>query len=563
MAVLRSPTLFFTTSPRTPFKMRAEISLLVRRFAGKKWSGNTELQSAFMRELVQLPGFEGSCTLKDPALSARDRITRAPKALGLVDLECLALTPAGRNFLDDDLAAEALLRQLLKFQLPSPYHKATERLAATFWVRPYLEILRLIHVLGRLSFDELWLFGMQLTNWRFFDGIVDKVKQFRIAKEQNKGRYKKFLGATREQVVTSIFSREIESGQLHTRESTCTSLDNFADTKVRNLRDYADACLRYLRATGLVTVSNPGKTITIIASRKDEVAYILKTVDRNPVFVDNEKAYREYLFSACVPALLTDDRDTLQRKAVDCAAAASLEEARTLDVFTLKRKIAQAQEIKKRAVVDAQITALKAFTKYDEVVRFYAEIKSKSVYDPPLSFEWNVWRTMTMIDGGDIRANLVFDDAGNPLATAPGNNADIVCDYGDFMVTVEVTLLTGNKQYDAEGEPVARHLGDLKCRTGKPVYCLFIAPKINPSIISYFFMLHKTNVKHYGGKSVVIPLALDSFVKMLTQAKNCGSIPAPQKIKDFCQYSMHIAECASDEEAWYEAISKKAENWLS
>jgi hypothetical protein len=38
------------------------------------------------------------------------------------------------------------------------------------------------------------------------------------------------------------------------------------------------------------------------------------------------------------------------------------------------------------------------------------------------------------------KANLKFDDFGNPMSTAQGNMADIICDYGDSGLTVEVTI---------------------------------------------------------------------------------------------------------------------------
>lgn len=562
MAQIKSPSLFFVTSPRTPFKMRPEIDLLVREFGGLKWTSNTALQASFMERLAQLPEFEGSYSQNDPALSARDRITRGPKALGFVSLDRISLTQAGKNFLDDDLSDEALLRQLLKFQLPSPFHKTNAKIAKTFCVRPYLEIIRLVHALGRLAFDELCLFGMQLTDWHDFDAIVEDIRQFRIAKETHRGRYKKFLHAERTRVVLDVFAQEISAGRTQTRESADASLDKFIKTKAGNMRDYADACVRYLRATGLITISSPGRTISIIESRRDEVEYILKTVERDPVFVANKTTYCEHLYNAATPTLLTDDRKTLELKAVKNAVVKNVADAKTLDANELKRRIKNAQEAQREAIIDAQITELKAFTKYDEVLDAFNDIKAKDVYDPPLALEWNAWRTMTMMDGGDIRANLSFDNAGNPLSTAPGNNADIVCDYGDFTVTVEVTLMSGNKQYDAEGEPVARHLGAIKAKTGKPAYCLFVAPTINASSISHFYGLHRIPIKHYGGKSVIIPLSLDRFVGMLTQAKNCGYVPSPDKIRAFCEYSMVAANAAEDEEAWYADISQKADNWL-
>lgn len=286
----------------------------------------------------------------------------------------------------------------------------------------------------------------------------------------------------------------------------------FIKTKARNMRDYADACVRYLRATGLITVSNPGRSISIIESRRDEIAYILQTVERDPVFINDEQQYCKYLFDADLPRLLTDDRTTLEKKAVECHAVETLKEAKSTTQANLKKAIKKAKEVQKQGAINAQITELKAFTKYDDVVTVFDAIKSKDAYDPPLVLEWNVWRTMTMMDGGDIRANLTFDDAGNPPSTAPGNNPDIVCDYGDFTVTVEVTLMSGNKQYDAEGEPVVRHLGDIKTATGKDAYCLFVSPTINPSTIAHFYTLHQANIKRYGGKSVIIPITLDRFV---------------------------------------------------
>lgn len=562
MAVIKSQTLFFITSPRTPFKMRPEVELLVKEFAGLQWNKNPELQAAYMERLAQLPEFKGMSSQNDPALSARDRINRGPKALGFVDLDKIALTPSGWRFLDDDLAEEALIRQLLKFQLPSPFHKSNPNIKRTFCVRPYLEILRLVQKLGRLAFDELCIFGMQLTDWHDFDKIAESVREFRIAKGKHKGSYKKFFHTMQHEVVAEIYKEEISSGNICTRESSQADLAKFIRTKAANMRDYADACLRYLRATGLVTVSSPGRTISIIESRRDEVAFILSSVERDPVFVDDEEKYRVHLFDADSPRLLIDDRKVLEERAVKCLAEFSENEAKKSDSVVLKKKIKHAQEKQRKAIIESQITELKSFEKYDDVVNVFNEIKRKEVYDPPLALEWNVWRTMTMMDGGMIQANLTFDDAGNPLSTAPGNNADIVCDYSDFFVTVEVTLTSGNKQYDAEGEPVARHLGEIKRRMGKDAYCLFVAPTISPSTIAHFYALHKTPIKYYGGKSIIIPLSLDCFIGMLSQAKKCGYIPAPDKVRAFCEYSMKAANDAEDEEHWYSSIAQKASNWL-
>ena len=97
MASINSQTLFITTSPRTPAKMIPEIALLNKHFNGQEW--NTKTQKAFM-EVLRDENFFNGVGENDPALSARDRITRSPKALGFVALKpTIQLTPAGEQLL--------------------------------------------------------------------------------------------------------------------------------------------------------------------------------------------------------------------------------------------------------------------------------------------------------------------------------------------------------------------------------------------------------------------------------------------------------------------------------
>ena len=77
--------------------------------------------------------------MKQTDFSARDRITRAPKALGFVDLKpVIRITEPGKRLIYGKRTEEVLLRQLLKFQLPSPYHKEPEQFNGVFGVKPYL-----------------------------------------------------------------------------------------------------------------------------------------------------------------------------------------------------------------------------------------------------------------------------------------------------------------------------------------------------------------------------------------------------------------------------------------
>lgn len=98
MANVSGQILFLTTSPRTPEKMIPEIALLFEKLNGQVWDNTT--QCAFMDYLREEQFFNGKGE-NDPALSARDRINRAPKALGFVKLTpTISLTPAGVSLMN-------------------------------------------------------------------------------------------------------------------------------------------------------------------------------------------------------------------------------------------------------------------------------------------------------------------------------------------------------------------------------------------------------------------------------------------------------------------------------
>lgn len=553
-----SRVLFVTTSPRTPSKMIPEIRLLAEEFLGEKW--NKENQVAFMQYLKNENFFNGQGD-KDPAFSARDRINRAPKALGFVKLSpVIELTPAGEELIRTKRTEEIFLRQLLKFQLPSPYHKQKED-RPVFWIKPYLELFRLIRHFGTLRFDELMIFGLQLVDYREFDNIVAKIEQFRIDRVKYQGNYKVFRGEYLKKELIEIYSEEIATGKTKTRESSDNSIEKFISTKASNLKDYTDACFRYLRATGMVNISSIGKSISIVLESIDDVDYFLNNTEQAPCFINDENNYAEYLGNNLIPNLLIDNRELLLAKLKKEFAYS--EKGSKLSIMELKDIFDAKTIARKEQIISTQISEVKDYKFYDDIQNTFTQIESKTMYDAPLMLEWNTWRAMTMIDGGNIKANLKFDDYGNPMSTAQGNMSDIVCDYGEFGLCVEVTLQVGQRQYEAEGEPVARHLAKLKKETNKAAYCLFIAPTINDACIAHFYALHKMNISYYGGTSVIIPLSLSLFRKMIEDSYKADYIPNPSNVRSFFESSTKIALETNDEKEWYKQIEHIASQWLS
>ncbi len=231
-----------------------------------------------MNRLKEEEFFEGQGA-RDLAFAARDRITRGPKALGFVDLSpTIKLTEAGELLVSSKRKEEIFLRQLLKFQLPSPYHTKSKTEKNIFNVKPYLEIFRLIYTFGSLTFDEVMLFGLQLTDYAKFDYVIKEIENFRIEKARNKESYNTFKGKYSERVVLELFHDDIKSGRTQLRESNDASIRNFVKTKVNTMRDYTDACFRYLRLSGMVSISQRGRSISIVNEKKVEMEYCKRQV---------------------------------------------------------------------------------------------------------------------------------------------------------------------------------------------------------------------------------------------------------------------------------------------
>ena len=553
--------LFFTTSPRTPFKMIPEIELLGNNFSGQKW--NKVSQVSFIELLSKEGFFNGKGSKNNLDFSARDRINRSPKSLGFVSLNpTIKLTEVGNLFVTSKRKEEILLRQLLKFQLPSPFHTEPTQGNNDFWIKPYLEILRLIYHFGTLSFDEIMLFGLQMTSYKMFNDIVKMIDEFRINKTKNQGKYKQFKAKIQEDIILRLFDEEINKGQIKTRESNEKSIKKFVLTKASNMRDYTDACFRYLRSTGVVNISQRGRSLSIAKEKIPDVEFILSTIDRNPIFIDDEEKYTEILYNSKLPMLYTDNEDVLINKLAEYTDM-SLLQIKKLSLNEKKEILFEAIEDKKQNILNQQIVNIKDYQQYDDIMATFDDIEQKNVLDIPLMLEWNTWRAMTMLDGGTIKANLKFDDNGTPMSTAQGNMADIFCDYNEYGLTVEVTTAGGQKQYEMESEPVSRHLAKYKKETGKDAYCLFIAPKINEACIAHFFMLHKMNIAFYGGKSVIVPIDITTFRKMLTDSYKADYQPSSKQVKSLFDYSLEIAQKVDNEVDWYSKVTKKALNWLS
>ncbi len=344
-------------------------------------------------------------------------------------------------------------------------------------------------------------------------------------------------------------------------------MDKFISTKKSNLIDYADAAIRYLKATGLVSFNVQKLKVEILNDKIKDVEYLLKSIKREPVSFKSVDQYEEYLFDDVNVLLLTDNKEELIKKIeilIELVSDVSLKKkAKNLEKMSieeLKDLYDLLESEKTNQVVEEQKSKLQNYQDYSSILEVYNNIAEGEVADPSLVFEWNTWRAMVMLNDGDIRGNFKIDSDGSPLFTAPSKVPDIECDYKDFNMTVEVTLSRGQKQYDMEGEPVARHLGDYKRLKNKETFCLFVATNISSGTLSHFYALHHTNISYYGGKAHIIPMSVELFIKMIEHAKEKKGVKSEQ-IHQYLKFLVDKTSNTKDENEWFDVIKNTVGKW--
>ncbi|SHJ23869.1 AlwI restriction endonuclease [Mesonia phycicola] len=555
----KTKALFAFTSPRTIEKIIPEIKILTENFEGQKWSGNDQVQIDFFQTLFDSKYYEGDSFPANPALAARDRITRAPKALGFVDLKpTVELTEAGKLLLTEKRLDETFTRQLLKFQLPSPYH--TKSRTVDFSVKPYLELLRLVKVLGSISKTEIALFFSQLTNYNDFETVVSKIKDFQKNSKLYKGSRKMYVAECFENEIIEIFHQEVQDKKLKTRESSDTSLQKFIKTKRANMKDYADAFVRYIRATELVTFQKRTFRLIISPQKTEEVNYILKEVDRKPSVFKNTSEFKNYLFNPFSIKLLSDNRKLLIKQIESLGLS---EFDKTISIEGLKDILDRLRISVKSKNIEEKKKELKDYKELPDILEVFEQIKKKEVPDAPLFLEWNVWRALVMLNYAKrVDGNFIMDIDGMPLNYAPGQKPDIESEYTDFGIITEVTMSGGNTQYKMESESVPRHFGKAKELLKKEMYCLFVAPKISEGTLAHYFNLNRFNTKLYGGKTKIIPLSIDQFIEFIKSGIE-NKFNNPEKLKNWLEKQWLNNQEMEDENVWSANIDSSILKWAS
>jgi hypothetical protein len=271
-------------------------------------------------------------------------------------------------------------------------------------------------------------------------------------------------------------------------------------------RDYADCNIRYLKATGVV--SSQGRGIAIVPEKRVLITQLIAQ-PQTPL------TPHDYLVELCAGASLPTDQkesaklvldDLIERAqarglSFDFAGRPSTEVADiSILRFELEELIAEDKEI---AFAADQVNFVDEISEY---LRLIADrgttatlLNGESISVPkseaPAYFEWATWRAFLAMNELTNKPyesrRFKIDQDFLPIGTAPGGGPDLIFEFDDFVLVVEVTLTESSRQEAAEGESVRRHVADIAMdhslrATGKDIYGLFLANKIDSNTAETF-----------------------------------------------------------------------------
>lgn len=419
------------------------------------------------------------------------------------------ITPNGKRLMESDLLPaqqECFLRSLATYRIPSILERKYENESFSP-LRFILSIFKAIEnsgEQGKLSFQEFALFVQTASPADDSNTVAENIIKFRNDRTKAAGNVRAFDRGYYDEV----------SKQKNIQAST--------------LNDYADLSFRYLKATGLFR--NSGRGI-IQSSAKDQLAALLLG---EPVIAISDQNYLYSLWQGA--ELPTDNAETaaivvtdlaakLRDRGVEVEPIADGAEIRDLEHirFGLEAEISQLDE---QEYADAQANSLDEILAWMEAIptRGQASLPNGEIVkipkgEGPAYLEWIIWRAFLAINSLIKPAwearRFQIDQDFLPVHHAPSGGPDMIFEFDDAIIVVEVTLTASSRQEAAEGEPVRRHVAKIAEETDKRVYGLFIAIQIDSNTAHTFRSGDWYKADDSKMALQIVPITLSDFKNLL------------------------------------------------
>ncbi|MCI8934024.1 MAG: AlwI family type II restriction endonuclease [Clostridiaceae bacterium] len=340
--------------------------------------------------------------------------------------------------------------------------------------------------------------------------------------------------------------------------------------KVANtFRDYADMNIRYLKATGMV--QSKGKGIALIPEKRTLAVELAKELlsdkpllelyrslcNGTPLPTDNTAIAHQVLSDLLMQMRQYGITYSIVDKPLDTPAHINQVRYEIEELIAEKKEEVYAAQQADQWQEIAAYMDLIASRKEHMRIREDEEIHVPKI-EAPAYLEWSLWRAFLAIDTlankpYEVRRFKIDQDF-MPVSTAPGNGPDLIAEFEDCVVVIEVTLSESSRQEAMEGEPVRRHVADLMQQYSKPVYGLFIANRIDSNTAETFrigIWYTKTDEKL---NLHIVPFTLAQFSTFFKTIFSVGCV-APKKVIDLIsECEKYRYECEAP--AWKRAISQ-------
>jgi hypothetical protein len=189
--------------------------------------------------------------------------------------------------------------------------------------------------------------------------------------------------------------------------------------------------------------------------------------------------------------------------------------------------------------------------------------------EAPAYFEWVLWRAFLAINSLANKPyearRFKIDQDFLPVCTAPGNGPDLIFEFDDFVIVVEVTLTDNSRQEAVEGEPVRRHVAENVSRYGeqssKPVYGLFIANRIDSNTAETFRIGVWYNRTDDKMRLDIIPVTLAQFKEFFEALFTSGRVEV-ELIRELLDLCGELRQ-ANEAPAWKREIERVIERRIA
>lgn len=539
------------TTVRNPERIREVLILFNSKMIGRPFG---------KKEQTEFQGYMIDSGLVDSDRRTGDdgarKFASAFKQLGLVTDwskgKQWELTSVGRHMIESpNMGPNIFLRQLLKYQIPSPLEKTG---TDGFNLRPYRLFLKFLHrayienLIGLTKIEiGLYVITTLTEDSRDFESSFSKIKEFRSLYNSKYGNVQK-----------SAFSAE------HLR-----SVANSLELMPHTLLDYADSNSRYALTSGILTLK--GNKITISDSR---MAFVSSTLsDNSQLSSDNE--YLEKFYDPTSPLLPSDNASFLKEETTKLVSQIN-------SIAELSGEYAVLPPPPKESTVlplqEYELVLRKELRRLREIEFYRNQNKKESLVEieslledirdnnlvgglvyAPAFFEWAIWRLFLAINHivGSVSNTRGFqiDEDMQPLHHAKGGAADLKFTYEDYILICEMTLATGSRQFAMEGEPVTRHVFKVIKENGtKPVYGLFVAKKIDPNTVDAFH-----NARYWDNwesyiTTPVVSVEIDHILSLVRSMQR--EMVTTAKIRGLFDNILDSQKNYSNGPEWYQSYNK-------